>query len=80
MIFTISETIGDSLWSSPKPWALREKCPNKELFLVRIFLYSVQTQENTEQKKLRIWTLFRQCGKIKLIAIFPTFMMNANII
>ena len=30
---------------------LREKCPNTELFLVRI-------QENTDQKKLRIWTLF----------------------
>ena len=29
---------------------LREKCPNTELFLVRIFLYSVQIQENTEQK------------------------------
>ena len=30
---------------------LREKCP--EFFLVRI-------QENTDQKKLRIWTLFKQ--------------------
>ena len=29
---------------------LREKCPNTELFLVRIFLYSVQIQENTDQK------------------------------
>ena len=29
---------------------LREKCPNTELFLVRIFLYS----------ELRIWTLFMQ--------------------
>ena len=27
---------------------LREKCPNTELFLVRIFLYSVQIQENTD--------------------------------
>ena len=33
---------------------LREKCPNKEFFLVCIFLYS-------DQKKLRIWTLFTQC-------------------
>ena len=32
---------------------LREKCPNTEFFLVRI-------QENTDQKKLRIWTLFTQ--------------------
>ena len=29
---------------------LREKCPNTELFLVRIFLYSVRIQENTDQK------------------------------
>ena len=34
--------------------ALREKFPNTEFFLVRIFLYS-------DQKKLRIWTLFTQC-------------------
>ena len=46
----------------------REKCPNTEFFLVRIFLYSVQIQENTDKKKLRIWTLFKQwdatCGRI----------------
>ena len=33
--------------------ALGEKCPNTKFFLVRI-------QENTDQKKLRIWTLFTQ--------------------
>ena len=37
------------------------KCPNTELFLVRIFMYSVQIQENTDQKKLSIWTLFTPC-------------------
>ena len=31
--------------------SLHEKCPNTEFFLVRI-------QENTDQKKLRVWTLF----------------------
>ena len=36
---------------------LRYTCPNTEFFLVRIFLYSVRIQENTDQKKLRIWTL-----------------------
>ena len=41
-------------------YSLREKCPNTEFFLVRIFLYSVRIQENTNQKKLRIWTLFTQ--------------------
>ena len=53
--------------------ALREKCPNTEFFLVRIFLYSdwngdllrkssysVRIQENKDQKKLCIWTLFTQ--------------------
>ena len=27
-----------------------QKCPNTELFLVHIFLYSVQIQENKDQK------------------------------
>ena len=31
--------------------SLREECPNTEFLLV-------QMQENTDQKKLRIWTLF----------------------
>ena len=41
---------------------LREKCPNTEFFPVRIFLYSVRIQENTDQKKLRIRTLSTQCN------------------
>ena len=53
---------------------LCEKCPNTEFFLVvfsciwteygdllRKSPYSVQIQENTDHKKLRIWTLFTQC-------------------
>ena len=39
---------------------LREKCPNTEFFLVSIFLYLDWIQENTDQKKLRIWILFTQ--------------------
>ena len=39
---------------------LREKCPNTEFFMVCIILYSDWTQEDTDQKKLRIWTLFTQ--------------------
>ena len=38
-----------------------QKCPNTELFLVRIFLYSDWIQKNTDQKHLRIWILFTQC-------------------
>ena len=54
---------------------LREKCSNTEFFLVWIFPnldwireirsispYSVQMQENTDQQKLRIWTLFTRCS------------------
>ena len=37
------------------------KFPNAEFFLVRIFLYLVRMRENTDQKKLRIWTLSTQC-------------------
>ena len=40
--------------------SLRKKCPNTEFFLVRIFLNSVRILENTDQRKLRIWTLFTQ--------------------
>ena len=55
-----------------KQQTLREKCPKTELFLVRIFPhldclrwvrfspYSVWVRENTDQKQLRIWTLFTQ--------------------
>ena len=32
-------------------YSLREKCPNTEYFLLRIFLYSDGIQENTDQKK-----------------------------
>ena len=41
------------------PWALREKCPNTEFFLVRI-------HEGTDQKILRISTIFTQwkCNKL----------------
>ena len=55
--------------------ALREKCPNTEFFwsifsciwteyrdLFRKSPYSIRIQENTDQKKLRIWILFTQCG------------------
>ena len=40
---------------------LREKFPNTEFFLVRIFLNPVRIRGNTNQKKLRIWPLFTRC-------------------
>ena len=44
---------------------LREKCLNIEFFLARIFLYLDWIQENTDQKKLRVWTLLTQCQSIQ---------------
>ena len=35
------------------------------VFLVRIFLYSVQIQETTDQKKLRVWTFFTQWNAVR---------------
>ena len=48
---------------------LLEKCPNTGFFSGLYFpvfglnteIYSVRVQENTDQKKLRIWTFFTQC-------------------
>ena len=41
--------------------SLRENCPNTEFFLVCIFPHLDRIQENTDHKKLRIWTFFTQC-------------------
>ena len=41
------------------------KSPNTKFILVRIFLYSAQTQEHTDREKLRIWTPFTQCCSIR---------------
>ena len=35
--------------------------PSKRYNLIYKSPYSVRIQENTDQKQLRIWTLFRQC-------------------
>ena len=50
---------------NPYQLTLREKCANTEFFLVRIFPQSDwirRDTEHTNQKKLRIWTLFTQCN------------------
>ena len=69
-----------------------EKCPNTEFFLVRIcpYLdwmrivlrispYSVRMRENTNQKKLRIWTLFTQC-KLKPIMLLLIFHYHIRLV
>ena len=59
--------------------SLREKCPNAEFFLVRIFLYSdypysVRIQENTDQKNTQcLWQAHSSRCKIK-------FTPNLNLI
>ena len=65
-------------------YSLREKCPNTEFFLVRIFLYSVQIQENTDQDKLRIckefciWTLFTQWFLVCFLLITVILELQAE--
>ena len=61
-----------------KSWAgsVCEKCPNTEFFLVRISPYSVRMSENTDQKKLHIWTLFKQwlCKQTKSFDSFSVIV------
>ena len=40
------------------------------VFLVRIFLYSYWIQENTDQKKLHIWTLFTHWNLAPIVLFF----------
>ena len=40
--------------------SLRENCANTKIILVRIFPYLDWIRENTDQKKLRVWSLFTQ--------------------
>ena len=61
--------------------SLREMYSSTEFFLVRIFLYSIRIQENTDQKKLRIWTLFTQClskKRIKLLLQAQKYVENVG--
>ena len=53
---------------------MHEKCPNTEFFLVCIFLYSDWIQENTDQRKLRLWILFTQCKFKTLCSKYVYFM------
>ena len=47
---------------------MRKKCPKREFFLVRIFPYLDSIQKKTDQKTLRIWTLFTQCEIFDIIS------------
>ena len=51
----------------------------KSVQILRISPYSVQTRENTDQEKLRIWTLFTQCHVIRRsVSEKPTLMKLAK--
>ena len=50
--FQAAEKVLVGVWNDSMIETLREKCPITEFFLVRIFLYSVWIQENTNQKNL----------------------------
>ena len=80
---------GIGLNECKKDRSLREKCPNTEFFLVRIFLYSFRIQESMDQKNLRIWTLFTQwllrqaqdCSKMKrAIATYEATLIAVNVL
>ena len=51
----------------------------KSVQILRISPYSVRTRENTDQEKLRIWTLFTQCHVIRRsVSEKPTLMKLAK--
>ena len=63
--------------------SLRDKCLNMEFFsgsyfpafglnIWSISLYSVRMREYTDQRKLRIWTLFTQCWVLMSVLFSPT--------
>ena len=67
-----------------------QKCPNKELFLVRIFLYSNWIRRDTVQIKSYFWSVFSciwtkygeilsKCGVISGL-YFPVFFMYSCIL
>ena len=48
---------------------LRQKCPNTEFFLVRVFPYSARIRENMGHNKLPIWILFTH----SMTSLLPTY-------
>ena len=57
--------------------SLCKKSPNMEFFLFRIYSYSEWIRENTDQKKLRIWTLFTQWLELYRMTIIPVTVLNS---
>ena len=65
-------------------FTLREKCPNTEFFwsvfshIRTISPYSVRKRENTDQKKLHIWTLFMQCQRVSYSNFSSDLLVNVT--
>ena len=72
--------------------ALREKCPPSEFFwflfsrirteygkIRSISAYSTRMRENTDQKKLRIWTLFTQCCLFRFSLLIVIIILKTTI-
>ena len=49
-------------------WSLFSRIRTEYGKMLRISQYSVQMQENTDQKKLRIWTLFTRWTSVSVIS------------
>ena len=51
----------------------------KSVQILRKSTYSVRIQENTDQKKLRIWTLFTQCTENLSVTLPLSFRCNSPV-
>ena len=55
---------------------MREKCQNTEYFLVRIFPHSDWIGRDTDQKKLRIWSILTQWFVSKFASYAKRIQVN----
>ena len=70
----LSNRIPNHIYDFQGEYHYAKICRNTEFFRVHIFPYSVQIWENTDQKKLGIWTLFTQC--ITFANVVSTFSIK----
>ena len=94
LLFIYKKRLGLKVWihvflrTILQEHTLREKCPDTDFFLVHIFphldwirsisLYSVQMRENTDQKKLCIWTLFMQWQELIFFSCYLSLFLPWN--
>ena len=79
-IIIVYRSLVGKVWQLFDSTSLREKCPNTDIFLIRIFPHSAWIRRDTAYhsvfspnageygpEKLRIWTLFTQCLILRLV-------------